>query len=162
MIALALTLITVRSLDAPLFLYPNSASLPAGLYVRSFEAVRVGSIVAFPAPAIARRYQEREGTKVPSDYLFIKPLVAGPGDQICNDPVIGLRINGLWTASVFTADSKRRSLPVWYSCRQLGNEEYFAYSDYAPNSFDSRNFGTIFFTRNNWFISSFFFFRSGS
>ena len=77
-IALALTLVTVRSLDAPLFLYPSSASLPAGLYVRSIEPVQVGSIVAFPAPAIARRYQERDGSEVPSAYLFMKPVAAGP------------------------------------------------------------------------------------
>jgi len=142
-IALALTLITIRSLDAPLFLYPSSASLPAGLYMRSFETVRVGSIVAFPAPAIARRYQERDGSQLPSAYLFIKPVAAGPGDQACNDPVNGLEINGVWLAPVAMSDSRGRSLPVWRSCRLLRDREFFLFSNTVPNSLDSRYFGTL-------------------
>ena len=142
-IALALTLISIRSLDAPLFLYPSSASLPAGLYVRSFETVRVGSIVAFPAPAIARYHQERDGSQVPSGYLFIKPVAAGPGDRVCNDPVNGLEINGVWLAPVSKSDSRGRSLPVWRSCRLLREKEFFLFSDTVPNSFDSRYYGTV-------------------
>ena len=142
-IGLALTLITIRSLDAPLFLYPSSASLPAGLYMRSFEPVRVGSIVAFPAPAVARRHQERDGSQVPSTYLFIKPVAAGPGDWVCNDPVNGLEINGVWLALVAKSDNRGRSLPVWHSCRLLRDKEFFLFSDTVPNSFDSRYYGTV-------------------
>lgn len=142
-IALALTLITIRSLDAPLFLYPSSASLPTGLYMRSFETVRVGSIVAFPAPAIARRHQELDGSQGPSTYLFIKPVAAGPGDRVCNDPVNGLEINGVWLAPVAKSDSRGRSLPVWHSCRLLREKEFFLFSNTVPNSFDSRHYGLI-------------------
>ena len=142
-IALALTLITVRSLDAPLFLFPSSASLPAGLYMRSFEPVRVGSIVAFPMPAVARRYQERDGSHVPSASLFIKPVAAGPGDWVCNDPVNGLEINGVWMAPVTMSDRRGKSLPVWRSCRFLRDKEFFLFSDTVPNSFDSRYYGTV-------------------
>ena len=137
------TLITIRSLDAPLFLYPSSASLPAGLYMRSFEKVRVGSIVAFPAPAVARRYQERDGSYVPSAYLFIKPVAAGPGDWVCNDPVNGLEISGVWLAPVAKTDSRGRMLPMRQFCRRLRSGEFFMFSDTVSNSFDSRYFGIV-------------------
>ncbi|MEM8947914.1 MAG: S26 family signal peptidase, partial [Pseudomonadota bacterium] len=135
--------ITVRSLHAPLFLYPSSASLPVGLYMRSFETVQVGSIVAFPVPAVARRYQEHNGNNVPHDYLFIKPVAAGPGDRVCNDPVNGLQINGVWLAPVAKSDSRGKSLPVWRSCRLLRDKEFFLFSNTVPNSFDSRYYGTV-------------------
>ena len=142
-LALALTLIAIRSLDAPLFLYPSSASLPAGLYMRSFEPVQVGAIVAFPVPEIARRYQERAGGKVPLGYLFIKPVVAGPDDRVCNSLVNGLEINGVWLAPVVKADSQGRHLPIWNSCYRLRDEEFFMFSDTVHNSFDSRYYGIV-------------------
>ena len=111
--------------------------------MRSFETVRVGSIVAFPAPAVARQYQEQSSDDVPSDYLFIKPIAAGPGDRVCNDPVKGLEINGVWLAPVATSDSQGRSLPVWRSCRLLREKELFLFSNTVPNSFDSRYYGVV-------------------
>ena len=142
-IALALALITIRSLDAPLFLYPSSASLPVGLYVRSFEVVRLGSIVAFLAPAVARHYQERDGRRVPLDHLFIKPVAAGPGDQVCNDPENGLVINDVWIAPIATSNSQGNPLPIWHSCRRLREKELFMFSDTVANSFDSRYYGSV-------------------
>lgn len=142
-IALALMLVTVRSLDAPLFLYPSSASLPAGLYMRSFETVRVGSIVAFHVPDAARRYMESEGTKVPAGHLFIKPVAAGPGDRVCNSHEHGLEINSAWMAPVAKFDSRGEALPLWRACRKLDNQEFLMFSDTIPNSFDSRYYGTI-------------------
>lgn len=142
-IALTLALITIRSLDAPLFLYPSSASLPAGLYMRSFEPVQRGAIVAFSAPAIARRYQERDGARAPSSYLFIKPVAAGPGDRVCNDPKNGLEINDVWIAPLVQFDSLWSPLPIWRSCRRLRDKEFFIFSDTVPNSFDSRYYGIV-------------------
>ena len=143
MIALALSLITIRSLDAPLLLYPSSASIPAGLYVRSFEPIRPGVIVAFSVPKIARLYQERNGTQVPSGYVFIKPVAAGPGDQVCNDPLSGLKINGVWVAAIASADNRGNPLPSWHLCRWLADGEFFLFSGTVPNSFDSRYFGVV-------------------
>jgi type IV secretory pathway protease TraF len=111
--------------------------------MRSFEPVRVGSIVAFPAPAIARRYQEGDGSQAPSAYLFIKPVAAGPGDRVCNDSVNGLEINGVWLAHIAKSDSRGRSLPVWQSCRWLRENEFYVFSNTVSNSFDSRYFGVI-------------------
>lgn len=142
-IALALGPIAIRSLDAPLFLYPSSASLPAGLYMRSFEPIRPGVIVAFSVPDIARRYQELGGTAIPPGYLFIKPVVAGAGDRVCNSHEHGLQINGVWKAPVAISDSHGKALPVWLACRQLSDHEFFLFSDSVPNSFDSRYYGTV-------------------
>jgi len=152
-IALALTLITIRSLDAPLFLYPNSASLPAGLYIRSFEPVRPGVVVAFSVPDIARGYQERDSFRLPSNYLFIKPVAAGPGDLVCNDPRMGLKINNVWIAQVAKTDSNGHPLPIWQSCRRLLNEEFFVFSDAVSNGFDSRYFGVV---RANMIVGTYF------
>ena len=142
-ISLALTLITIRALEAPLILYPNSASLPAGFYIRSLEPVRLGSIVAFRIPDVARHYYEHDGAKVPPNYLFIKPIAAGPGDLVCNKPLQGLEINNVHTAPAKRADSNRRLLPAWHSCRRLGSDEFFVFSNRVPNSFDSRYYGSL-------------------
>ncbi|MEM7043399.1 MAG: S26 family signal peptidase [Pseudomonadota bacterium] len=142
-IALTLTLITIRSLDAPLFLYPSSASLPAGLYMRSFDPVQVGSIVAFPAPVVARHYLARNGWDTAVDNLFIKPVFAGPTDHVCNSLADGLRVNGVWIAPVAAADSGGTALPTWQECRKLSQDEFFVYSAFANNSFDSRYFGIV-------------------
>ena len=142
-IALALTLVTIHSLDAPLFLYPSSASLPAGLYMQSFETVRVGSIVAFPVPDVAQRYQELSGIDVSPGHLFIKPITAGPGDLVCSDPENGLVINDVFVAPVVTSDDQGRRLPIWHSCRWLRKSEFFVFSDAVTNSFDSRHYGPL-------------------
>jgi len=142
-IALTLILITVRSLDAPLFLYPSSASLPAGLYMRSFEPVRTGTIAAFSAPKAAQRYQETAVAQMPSDHLFLKPIAAGPGDLVCNSLEKGLEVNNVWIAPVAKADSYGRLLPIWRLCRQLHQDEFFTFSNFAPNSPDSRYYGPV-------------------
>ena len=142
-IALALTLITIHSLDAPLFLYPSSASLPAGLYMRSVERVQRGAVVAFSIPEIARRYRERHGARPPTNYLFLKPIIAGAGDHICNDTEKGLRVNGNWIAPLLKTSEEGASLPIWRSCRILNSGEFFTFSRTVTNSFDSRYYGTI-------------------
>ena len=47
---LAAGLVGVRSLDAPLLLYPASASLPEGLYMRSFGPIEIGNILGVYRP----------------------------------------------------------------------------------------------------------------
>ena len=85
---LAVGLVGVRSLDAPLFLYPASASLPEGLYMRSFGPIEIGKIAAIPDPrggsALSGRARHRPA---PDGFLFMKPIAAGPGDRVCNGEV---------------------------------------------------------------------------
>ena len=72
----------------------------------------------------------------------MKPIVAGPGDQVCNGEA-GLFINGARLGKTATRDSAGDLLPVWRDCRRLEDGEYFAFSDHVGNSFDSRYFGPL-------------------
>lgn len=141
-LVLAVVLMGLRQLDAPLILYPASASVPKGLYFRTFGAVEIGKIVAFPMPELARHYQAQRGNQAPEGFLFMKPIAAGPGDQVCNG-LAGLFLNGKRVAATASYDSEGNPLPVWENCRPLDHNEFFLLSDYAPNSFDSRYFGPI-------------------
>ena len=139
---LALILVGIRSLDAPLVLYPVSTSLPTGPYLRSFETVDIGKIVAFAVPDAARRYQMKRGENVPPDFLFMKPIVAGPGDLVCNS-LAGLWVNGERLAATASHDQRGEPLPLWQGCQPLADDQYFMVSGHVPNSFDGRHFGPI-------------------
>ncbi len=142
-IALATVLVGTRLLSSPLILYPSSPSLPEGPYLRTFEPVRIGKIVAFAIPDVARRYQIELGHEIPANFLFMKPIIAGPGDRVCNSVVGGLVVNGTWRAPTVAHDRDGRPLPVWMACHVLGDDRYFMLSDHVPNSFDSRHFGPV-------------------
>lgn len=129
-------------LDGPLVLYPASPSLPIGPYVRTFEPIETGKIVAFKIPEEARRYQIERGHNLPASFLFMKPIAAGPGDQVCNS-LAGLFINGEHFAGTVSHDPDGRLLPVWRHCRWLDRDEYFVVSTHIANSFDSRYFGPV-------------------
>jgi len=141
-VALAAFLAGPSFLDGPIILYPASPSLPVGPYVRTLETAETGKIVAFKVPEAARRYQRERGHDVPENFLFMKPVVAGTGDQVCNSPS-GLFINGTRFADTASHDPDGLPLPVWRHCRQLKRDEYFMVSTHIPNSFDSRYFGPV-------------------
>jgi len=141
-LVLAVALAGLRQLEAPLILYPASASLPKGLYFQTFGSVEIGKIAAFPIPTAARNYQARHGNLAPEGFLFMKPIAAGPGDEICNGPA-GLFLNGRHLAATASHDARGNPLPIWNDCRPLRDDEFFMLSDYASNSFDSRYFGPI-------------------
>jgi len=141
-IAFAAFLAGPSFLAGPIILYPASPSLPIGPYLRTFELVETGKIVAFSVPGEAERYQIERGYDVPPNFLFMKPIVAGPGDQVCNS-LSGLFINGKHFADTESHDADGRFLPVWQQCRRMDREEYFMVSTHIPNSFDSRYFGPV-------------------
>lgn len=142
-VALAAALAGSKLLAAPIILYPISPSLPEVPYVRTIDAVEVGTIVAFPVPDVARHYQRQRGRELPADFLFMKPIGAGPGDHVCNSAGRGLTVNGVWRARTIAFDQDERALPIWKGCRRLGDQEFFVLSDHVPNSFDSRYFGPL-------------------
>jgi type IV secretory pathway protease TraF len=128
---------------APLVLYPITRSLPPGLYIRTGEPATVGLIAAFPVPEAARRYKAEIGETVHDDFLFMKPIVAGPGDHVCAQGSGGLDLNGARIAQVAVTDGAGRALPVWRGCRNLHADEAFTLSTHAETSFDSRYYGPI-------------------
>ena len=132
---------------APLLLYPSTPSLPAGLYLKVGDVIERGSVVAFPVPDVARTYQRTIGRTVDSGFLFLKPVAAMPGDQVCNDVALGLRINGLHLGATAIRDREGHLLPIWQNCRHLAADEIFTFADHVPTSFDGRYYGPIERTR---------------
>lgn len=72
----------------------------------------------------------------------MKPVVAGPSDQVCTSAA-GLFLNGRRWVAAASYDVRVVSPPVWQECRPLNNDEFFMLSGYAANSFDSRCFRPV-------------------
>jgi len=125
----------------PLLLWNRTASEPEGLYLRQAEPVRVGALVAFPAPAAAFPYADGH-----MNYLrrvpVLKSVAAVSGDQVCTGDG-RLVINGQVRAPILNKDRRGAVLPRWNGCRRLQDGEVFVFSDRIPNSFDSRYFGPV-------------------
>ena len=142
-----LTFVGVSALGAavyardPLFLWNGTPSEPEGFYVRTDEGPAKGRLVAFRVPEAAFPYADRH-----LRYLHaipaLKELAAGPGDRVC---IKGgaLSINGQRRGAIIRFDRDGRPLPVWNACRALAADEFFAFSNRVPNSFDSRYFGPV-------------------
>ena len=122
---LATALVAASCLRSPLILYPATPSLPERPYLRTFGAVEVGKIAAFRMPEAARRYQAGLGHDVPAGFLFMKPIVAGPGDHVCNSVSDGLVVNEQWMGATLAYDRSGHPLPFWAGCRVLGERQYF-------------------------------------
>ena len=140
-VAICSTLIVGMACDEPLFLYPILSSLSPGVYVLTFEPPTVGPIAAFPVPKAAQRYKKSIGKVVSDDFVFMKPIIAGPSDHFCNQSRNGLFVNGARVTSTSPHDRSSRALPVWRGCRQRIDGEFFALSADSPNSFDGRHYG---------------------
>ena len=136
------TLMLGTTSQAPLILFPITPSLPPGLYVRTFEPPKVGMIVAFRVPEAAKHYKASIGEDVHNDFLFMKPIVAGLGDSVCNGVGEGSFINDEPVHPAMMWNGLSGALPVWDKCRLLRRDEFFAVSEHQ-RSFDSRHFGPI-------------------
>ena len=141
-LALCGTLTLGMTSEAPLILYPITPSLPPGIYIRTLEPPKVGMIAAFRVPEAAKCYKASIGEEMSDDFLFMKPIVAGPGDVVCNNAGQGLHINGDLTGSTLTMDRIGKALPFWEDCRRLGRDEFFTASGHARSS-DSRSYGPM-------------------
>ena len=137
------TLVVGMASETPLILYPITPSLRQGLYVRTFEPPSTSAIAAFRVPEIAKRYKALIGEEVREEFLFMKPIIAGPGDHVCNRRGEGLFINGAQVASTSVRDRSGRTLPIWRDCRRLLEKEFFTLSIHTSNSFDGRHYGPI-------------------
>jgi len=121
----------------------TSPSVPPGLYMRSGEEPRVGSLIDFKVPDAARDYlQSRTGSEG-HDWYILKPIVAGPEDRV-DTTGEWLVINGQRVASMPPSrDAEGRELPVWREVRTLGPAEFFVFSGLITHSFDSRCYGPV-------------------
>jgi len=125
------------------FLLVNpTPSEPPGLYVRAAGApIRVGSLIAFPAPPSAYPYADRRLSYL-RETPILKAVVAVAGDEVCTLGGV-LRIDGVRRAAVAVRDHEGSVLPRWIGCRRLELGEVFVFSDRVANSFDSRYFGPV-------------------
>ena len=101
----------------------------------------VGSIVLVPLPAEAAALAAQRGY-LPTRIPLRKRVGAVAPQEVC---VIGgsVRIDGVPSAAVLSADRWGRPLPSWSQCRRLRPGELFLLSVTNPASFDSRYFGPV-------------------
>ena len=70
-------------------------------------------IAAFRVPEAAKRYKALIGEDVHDDFLFMKPIVAGPRDLTCNDVGKGLFVNGKLIHAALKWNGSSETLLVW-------------------------------------------------
>jgi conjugative transfer signal peptidase TraF len=134
------------ALSPSLFLWNRTASIPVGLYLRTFGPIQVGSTVSFPAPPMAREYAIVRGGQGYAAQ-FIKPIAAGPGDEIC----VFETMTGKWlivdnkvVLSIHPTDNLGNPLPNFMmdDCRKLSHDEWLPIGMHR-DSFDGRYFGPV-------------------
>ena len=103
--------------------------------------LEVGSIVLVPLPAEAAALAAQR-SYLPTRIPLLKRVGAVAPQEVC---VIGgsVRIDGVPSAAVLSADRWGRPLPSWSQCRRLRPGELFLLSVTNPASFDSRYFGPV-------------------
>ncbi|ACM34946.1 S26 family signal peptidase [[Acidovorax] ebreus] len=103
--------------------------------------LEVGSIVLVPLPAEAAALAAQR-SYLPTRIPLLKRVGAVAPQEVC---VIGgsVRIDGVPSAAVLSADRWGRPLPSWQQCRRLRPGELFLLSVTNPASFDSRYFGPV-------------------
>ena len=96
-------------------------------------------LVPLPAEAAALAAQR---SYLPTRIPLLKRVGAVAPQEVC---VIGgsVRIDGVPSAAVLSADRWGRPLPSWSQCRRLRPGELFLLSVTNPASFDSRYFGPV-------------------
>jgi conjugative transfer signal peptidase TraF len=101
----------------------------------------VGSIVLVPLPAEAAALAAQRGY-LPTRIPLLKRVGAMAPQEVC---ITGgsVRIDGVPSAAVLSADRWGRPLPSWQQCRRLRPGELFLLSVTNPASFDSRYFGPV-------------------
>lgn len=134
-----------------------TASVPPGLYHRTHEPLRRGTLVAFCLPLPQAEFGWQRGyiggvpdlpmlRECPSGYQpLLKPIVAMAGDVIDLTPD-AVVVNGRAIADSQTQDYDRagRTLShVPWGRYQLTEGELWVMSTYHPASWDSRYFGPI-------------------
>lgn len=142
----ALGLALIGGASFRFFVWNHTPSIPVGLYLRTWEEVQIGSTVAFPAPPQAREYAIDHGGNGTAS-KFIKPLVAGPGEEVCvftTETGSWLIIDNRAVVSIRQKDRDGKDIPRFMDddCRKLGPDEWLPIGHH-PDSYDGRYFGPI-------------------
>ena len=103
--------------------------------------LHVGSIVLVPLPAEAAALAAQRGY-LPTRIPLLKRVGAIAPQEVCIADG-RVRIDGVPSAAVLSADRWGRPLPSWPQCRRLRPGELFLLSVTNPVSFDSRYFGPV-------------------
>ena len=124
----------------PLIVWNASASMPVGLYRVVSGAAKYSDLVLVLTPDTVKSLASRRGY-LPAGVPLVKRIAAVTGDTVCASNRT-VTINGTPAVRRLEADRSGRPLPRWRGCHRLERDEYFILGD-APDSFDSRYFGTI-------------------
>ena len=98
-------------------------------------------------------YKASIGEDVHDDFLFMKPVVAGPGDYVCRRRLGGIYVNDARIAEDKTHDQSGRPLPQWTDCRRLADEEVFTLSSLYANKLRQQALRSNICVNGRWRIS---------
>lgn len=120
-------------------------SMPAGVYVRTFKPIKVGSVVAVPLPAVMHEYVSAypAWSAFFKTHPLLKIVIAIEGNIICRDAATGdFEASGLFLGVAASRGPDGRPLPSWAGCRALTTGEIAVFGE-LPDSLDSRYFGPV-------------------
>lgn len=126
-----------------LFYINLTASEPRGIYriVPIEGELKLGERVFFEVPEAARPYVFGRQW-LPPDGLLLKEVGALPGDEYRIDDT-SFYINEEYIGPVSTVDRHRKPLPRLRGFFRVPDGYFLPVSQYIPNSFDGRYFGTV-------------------
>lgn len=127
-----------------------TASLPVGIYKIAAETPRRGSIVIVCVPRAAAELARERGYLGPGSCPggvrgLGKIVLAAAGDVVTHQPT-GLLVNGrpIPNSRTLAGDWRQRPLPHHpWGDHVLDAGQFWLFSPYRPNSYDSRYFGPV-------------------
>ena len=141
-VGITAVILSVIGPSRPAIVYNASASVPLGYYrVTAPLSLKIGDLVLLHTPASVRQLADQR-RYLPATVPMIKHIAAMGGDTVCarSDRIL---INGKPSANRRQKDSLGRVMPWWDGCHTLSPGEVFVLNPNAPQSFDSRYFGTV-------------------
>lgn len=140
-IGLGLVALSVVATKIPLLFWNMTASVPRGLYfVTHATSFKRGDLVSAWLPPDARALAAQR-RYLPASVPVIKPVAAIAGDTICARERT-VFVDGSQIATRLINDHAERPMPMWTGCKKLSADEVLLLSNFSPNSFDGRYFGT--------------------
>lgn len=126
----------------PRLIWNASASVPVGLYaVLPASSPQLGDLALVDPPGVLGRFLDQRDYH-PSGIPMLKRVAALPDQLVCRTGMT-IRIDGMAIADARAEDSKSRTLPTWYGCHRLRQDEVFLLNADASDSLDGRYFGPL-------------------